>query len=107
MAKKKRYITPEERQANRAFREGKKCCNCESEDRLTVDHIRPLALGHGLEGNRQVLCWQCNHEKDFLSIDYSTRTFILEPFVMGLHETERRWYLTNPHTFASWYFKKD
>ena len=45
---------------------GKKCVQCGTSERLTVDHINPIALG-GSETdihNMQLLCTQCNSLKD-------------------------------------------
>lgn len=40
------------------------CVLCGATERLTVDHVRPLSLGFGLEpGNAARLCGSCNSKK--------------------------------------------
>lgn len=47
------------------------CAACHSEERLTIDHIRPLSMGgkHEIE-NLQVLCSACNCKKRQETIRY-------------------------------------
>lgn len=92
------------REINREFRKGKCCINCGSWENLSVDHIRPKSLGYTFRENRQVLCEKCNRKKGILSIDYSTRTLILEPFVFSLSREERLEYLRRPQRFGSDFF---
>lgn len=41
------------------------CVVCGSTRNLTVDHVRPLSLGHGLvPGNAARLCGRCNAKKN-------------------------------------------
>lgn len=48
-----------------------KCCNCETTDDLTVDHIKPHSKGGTSEwDNLQVLCVLCNSRKFDKTIDY-------------------------------------
>lgn len=45
-------------------RAGNKCTHCGTTQRLTLDHIKPVALGgNGHESNLQVLCHSCNSKK--------------------------------------------
>lgn len=45
-------------------RDGRKCVLCPSVEFLTVDHIKPVALGGGNElSNLQTLCLRCNSSK--------------------------------------------
>ena len=50
------------------FRLQPKCVICGSTENLSVDHVRPLSKGYGLEpGNAAILCKSCNskkHDKD-------------------------------------------
>lgn len=57
----------------RALREqyGNKCLACGSSDRLTIDHIVPLAQGgSNFIDNIQPLCLPCNSRKSTKIIDY-------------------------------------
>lgn len=48
-----------------ALRELQTCCVlCFSAEKLSVDHVQPLSLGHGLRpGNAVILCGSCNSKK--------------------------------------------
>ena len=47
------------------------CCNCESTDNLTVDHIKPQSKGGTNDwDNLQVLCVLCNSRKHDKEVDY-------------------------------------
>lgn len=50
---------------------GRKCLRCGSTDRLSVDHVHPVACG-GTDApeNLQVLCKSCNSSKNVKTIDY-------------------------------------
>ena len=46
------------------------CVVCGRDDRLTVDHVRPLSKGFGLEpGNAVILCKSCNSRKRTRSLE--------------------------------------
>lgn len=51
-------------------RDNYQCLKCGS-TKITIDHIKPLALG-GLNGykNLQTLCKKCNEEKGCTEVDY-------------------------------------
>ncbi|KKM82022.1 hypothetical protein LCGC14_1323800 [marine sediment metagenome] len=56
------YTRGDERITLRAF--DHKCFRCNREDKLNIDHHRPLVKGHGLNvGNAVVLCETCNKSK--------------------------------------------
>lgn len=56
------YTRNDERITLRAF--DNKCFNCKDEDKLHIDHHRPLSKGHGLSiNNAVVLCESCNKSK--------------------------------------------
>lgn len=67
------------------------CCNEPiTIENISVDHIRPKCLGYLIteSENHQILCRKCNEEKGMLSIDYKTKTLIIEPYMFGLDQTK-------------------
>lgn len=61
------------------------CCNeLLTRENISVDHIRPRCLGFTFKDNYQLLCDKCNVDKGMLSIDYNTKTFIVEPYMFDL-----------------------
>ncbi|TGB11617.1 HNH endonuclease [Streptomyces sp. MZ04] len=45
-------------------RDSRRCVSCDSEDRLQIDHVFPVALGGGDEAeNLRTLCQPCNGSK--------------------------------------------
>ncbi len=72
--------TPWIKLRNRVFEAyGYKCMNCESEDFLHIDHIKPRSLYKELEldfDNMQVLCRSCNSRKsNRIIVDYRKKVF--------------------------------
>jgi hypothetical protein len=66
-----------------------KCCG--SKENLSWDHIRPKVFGNTLaKNNRQILCKKCNWSKGVLSINYNTKTFILEPWILKLEDKDMK-----------------
>lgn len=54
-----------------ATRYGWKCMCCGCTRNLTLDHIRPIAMGgETVLENLQILCYRCNREKGCQVIDY-------------------------------------
>ena len=77
-----------------------KCVKCGTTYGLEVDHIIPKMFGTTLEkANRQVLCIKCNREKDCLAIDYTTKTFIVQPYQFKLNKDQLRKLLRTPVRF--------
>lgn len=47
-----------------------RCAICSTTDNLSVDHVKPLSKGHGLEpGNAIILCKTCNSAKSAKELD--------------------------------------
>jgi 5-methylcytosine-specific restriction endonuclease McrA len=59
---------------------GNKCLSCGSKDKITIDHVIPLALGgeHTKE-NIQPLCKSCNSKKSTKIIDYRISHLTTKP----------------------------
>jgi 5-methylcytosine-specific restriction endonuclease McrA len=63
--KKRRVRLPKRSVQRKVYkRDGRRCCNCGSTERLTIDHIVPRSRGgsNALD-NLQVLCHDCNQAK--------------------------------------------
>lgn len=60
--------------------------------------------GSIVKDNTQVLCKDCNARKAWLSIDYRTKTFIVEPVLMSLSPEDLRKILARPARYAGTIF---
>lgn len=89
--------------AKKRFHETHKVCACcGAKGKMTLDHVRPKCFG-GTREWRQALCSTCNKNKGILTMDYNTKTFYLEPWMMNLNKKDQRELLHNTFTFSADY----
>ena len=63
-ARDKARLVPKQTRAAVFARDGKKCAVCGSTEKITLDHIKPIAHGgDGSADNLRVLCRPCNSRK--------------------------------------------
>lgn len=75
------------------------CSCCGTNENVTLDHVRPKALG-GDKSWKQPLCFHCNRTKGILTIDYTTKTFHLEDWMLKLERKDFKRLMTNTHAFS-------
>lgn len=81
-----KWIRPEKRQAI-YLRDGEKCVYCGQEERLTLDHLRPVQKG-GNNGatNLVTCCLSCNSKRG----NKSWKAFATEEAIRKIEKTRRR-----------------
>lgn len=78
------------------------CACCGSLGETTLDHIKPKALG-GNKNWKQPLCYKCNAAKGILTIDYTTKTFYLEEWMLSLESKDFKKLMYKTHNFSCEY----
>jgi len=86
--------------SKRNFKKDKKCACCGTDKNLEIDHIVPAALG-GTYRKKQVLCKECNLKKGVLTIDYTTRTIVIDPWMLSLNKKGVRELFWNTNRFSA------
>lgn len=75
------------------------CICCGGFDKVTVDHVKPKALGGDISW-KQPLCFKCNQAKGILTIDYNTKTLHLESWMLKLTRKDFKRLMTKTHSFS-------
>lgn len=78
------------------------CACCGSFEQITLDHVKPKALG-GNRNWKQPLCYNCNRAKGILTIDYTTKTFHLEDWMLSLEPKDLKKLMYKTHNFSCEY----
>lgn len=66
---------------------GRRCASCAAQEKIVLDHHRPLQQGHGLLHNAVPLCLSCNRRKKNKPPEVFYGPWKFTEILVGLHET--------------------